>query len=427
MRHNTLKRAASISTVFFALSLISLWLMLYGGHHRTIYQKSYNFTVDDARKLKHHPRFLFLYGLNAWFRNDSITAARFFRQALLEDVLHVDAWIRLSQTELVLGNADKARSILVFMEPLTKNIYRWKWRQTLLAYDLGIKETVIYNINFLVSRQKMIQDAFQLLDTHVSQNISETIEVLDRDNLIPLLQWLIRWNRADDAEIVWRKITESVVVGEDILLQYIHFLIDKKRVQKASDLWRGHTGIEGLTNAGFEKEITGKGFDWRYTPDSQDKWSIRRTTSSALDGTYSLKIVFEGKENISFAHLYQIAAVDPLQTYRLTYRWRSHDIGTDQGPFINIYGYDCTGINFRGPMILGTNDWQEQNIEFTAPINCHAVVIRLRRQTSHRFDNKISGTLWLDNFELKALKPTIKPEISRLSPLWKKIDKRVQI
>ncbi len=383
--------------------------------------------MDDAENFKHHPRFLFLYGLNAWFQNDSITAARYFRQVVLQDVLHVDAWIRLSQTELVLGNADRARSILAFMDPLTKNIYRWKWRQTLLAYDLGKKETVIDNINFLINRKKLVQDAFQLLDTHVSQNITETITVLDKDNLVPLLQWLIRWNRADDAEIVWSKITESVVVEEDVLLKYIHFLVSKQRVQKASDLWREHTGIDGLTNAGFEQEITGMGFDWRYMPDSKNKWTMRRTTSSAVDGTYSLKIVFEGKENISFAHLYQITTVDPLQTYQLTYQWRSRDIGTDQGPFIDIYGYDCTGFYFKGPMMLGTNDWKKQRVEFKVPIDCHAVVIRLRRQASHRFDNKISGTLWLDNFELKALKSKKNYEISKISPLGKKIDKRIQI
>ena len=54
-------------------------------------------------------------------------------------------------------------------------------------------------------------------------------------------------------------------------------------------------------------------------------------------------------------------------------------------------------------MMLGMNEWQEEHIDFTVPEDCHAVVIRLRRQTSHRFDNKISGTLWLDNFKLKEL------------------------
>ena len=124
--------------------------------------------------------------------------------------------------------------------------------------------------------------------------------------------------------------------------------------------------------------------------------------SRAFDGTYSLKIIFEGKENISFSHLYQIAPVDPLKTYRLTYAWQSEDISTDQGPFIDITGYDRQGLYFKGPMILGTHDWKKEYIEFLVPNDCNAVVIRLRRRASHRFDNKIAGTLWLDNFELEA-------------------------
>ena len=160
-----------------------------------------------------------------------------------------------------------------------------------------------------------------------------------------------------------------------------------------------------MTNAGFEKEMTGLGFNWRYTANSKDKWTIRRSMSRAFNGTHSLKIIFEGKENISFVHLYQIVPVDPLKTYRLTYAWQSKDISTDQGPFVEIYGYDCQGLYVKGPMILGTNDWKKQHIEFTVPGDCDAVVIRLRRKASHRFDNKIAGTVWLDNFELEESRP----------------------
>jgi hypothetical protein len=38
------------------------------------------------------------------------------------------------------------------------------------------------------------------------------------------------------------------------------------------------------------------------------------------------------------------------------------------------------------------------------PEDCHAVVVRLRRRPSHRFDNKIAGILWLDDFELEKMK-----------------------
>ncbi|MBW2054630.1 MAG: hypothetical protein JRI29_02840, partial [Deltaproteobacteria bacterium] len=116
------------------------------------------------------------------------------------------------------------------------------------------------------------------------------------------------------------------------------------------------------------------------------------------------KIRFEGTENISFGHLYQIVPVDPLTPYRLTYGWRSKNITTDQGPFMDIYGYDCNGVYFKGPMMLGTHHWLEQDMEFTVPEACHAVVVRLRRRKSHRFDNKIAGILWLDDFKLEKMK-----------------------
>ena len=181
------------------------------------------------------------------------------------------------------------------------------------------------------------------------------------------------------------------------------FLLTKKRVPLAAKIRRSNIDIQGLTNPGFEEQITGHGFDWRYTANNKGKWTIRRTLSEAFSGTCSLKIRFEGTENISFGHLYQIVPVDPFTTYRLTYGWRSKNITTDQGPFVDIYGYDCKGFSFKGPMMLGTHPWQEQNMEFTVPEDCHAVVVRVRRRTSHRFDNKIAGILWLDDFKLEKM------------------------
>ncbi|MBW2248852.1 MAG: hypothetical protein JRF62_17075, partial [Deltaproteobacteria bacterium] len=90
------------------------------------------------------------------------------------------------------------------------------------------------------------------------------------------------------------------------------------------------------------------------------------------------------------------------------------NITTDQGPFVDIYGYDCKGVYFKGPMMLDTHPWQEQDMEFTVPQACQAVVVRVRRRKSHRFDNKISGILWLDDFKLEKGKPlTEEADISK--------------
>ncbi|MEA1949166.1 MAG: hypothetical protein U9N83_17925 [Thermodesulfobacteriota bacterium] len=402
---NRLKNVVIKSLVTLVLVGLSAWLIVHNWQYRTIYHENYSFGTKDTKKFKHFPRALYNFGLNAWFQNDSDVAARFFRQTVLQDIFYMNAWLKLAQAEIVLGNPDTARSILQFSNRLAKNVYRWKWDQILLAHELGMKEIVLSNINFLIHHRKKVPDAFQVLDTHLKGNVMLEVNVLDTGNLIPFLEWLMRWGRVNDAQIAWNKIISSGIQDENIRLNYIHFLVDRKRIPLAAEIWRSNTGIKGMTNSGFESQMTGRGFDWRYTANSKGKWAIRRSMSEDFSRTHSLKIIFEGKENISFGHLYQIVPVDPLIPYRLTYCWRSKNITTDQGPFVDIYGYDCQGFYFKGSMMLGTNDWQEQSIEFTVPEGCHAVVVRLQRRPSHRFDNKIAGILWLDDFKMEKRKP----------------------
>jgi hypothetical protein len=393
------------SLITLVLGVLSVWLVVHNWQYRAIYHENYAFGEKQAKKFRHFPRALYDLGCNAWFENDSDTAARLFRQTVLQDIFYMDAWLKLAQVETVLGDPDTARRILEFSEGLTKNVYRWQWDQILLAHELGMEKIVLDNINFLIRHRIKVQDAFQLLDTHLTGNVMQAINVLDPPNLIAFLEWLMQWGRVNDAQIAWNKISSAEIQNEDIQLKYIHFLINNKRVPLAAKIRGSNTGIQGLTNPGFEKEITRNGFDWRYTANNKGKWSIRRTLSEAFSGTCSLKIRFEGRENISFGHLYQIVPVDPLTPYRLTYRWRSKNITTDQGPFVDIYGYDCKGVSFKGAMMLGTHPWQEQDMEFTVPEDCHAVVVRLSRRPSHRFDNKIAGILWLDDFKLEKRKP----------------------
>ena len=60
--------------------------------------------------------------------------------------------------------------------------------------------------------------------------------------------------------------------------------------------------------------------------------------------------------------------------------------------------------------MLGTHGWQKQDIEFETPKACHAVVVRMHRQPSKRFDCKIAGRLWLDDFKLETRKTLKKAE-----------------
>jgi len=399
-----LKRRIAKSLITVVLLVLSSWLLVHNWQHRAVFYKDYAFEAQELETFRHFPAALYALGRNAWFNNDAAAAARFFRRAVRGNIFYMDAWLKLAQAETVLERPDQARSILKFSDARTRNVFRWKWDQILLSNELGMEDIVFHNINFLVKHGKKLQDAFQLQDTLVGGNAVRSVEVLEPENLTPFLEWLMRWGRVDDAEFVWDKIAETGIQDQDIRSKYVHFLVGKKQVLRAAEISRAGGGPgEGLTNPGFEDEISGRGFDWRYTPNNKGRWTIRQTLFGAFSGTRCLKIMFEGKENISFGHLYQIVPVDPMTDYRLTYGWRSRDLTTDQGPLVDIYGYDCDGFYRNGPMMLGTNEWREQKIEFTVPEDCRAVVVRLYRRSSRRFDSKIGGTLWLDDFKLEKL------------------------
>jgi hypothetical protein len=52
-------------------------------------------------------------------------------------------------------------------------------------------------------------------------------------------------------------------------------------------------------------------------------------------------------------------------------------------------------------MIDPSLEWQKETIFFSIPENCHAIDLRVMRTRSNRFDSKIQGKMWIDNFQLE--------------------------
>jgi len=415
MNNKPLARFLVRIVITVTLVVLGSWLLHHNWQLRRIRYENYSFTAEEAKKLRNFPDAQYAYGMRAWSRGDARKAAEFFRQAVSEDPLYMDAWLRLAESEAALGHPDKSRKILMFADGLASGVYRWKWPQMLLARDLGLDDVFLKNANYLLGHRKLTQDTLHLLDLHHNGDAADVVEALQPDSLVVYLKWLMRWGRVDDTGTVWQRIVKKGEPDADVVLQYTHFLVEKKKVLVARDIWHKFNGTDGMTNAGFEKKITQRGFDWRYREKKKENWEIRRINFAASDESHALRIWFAGEENIAFHHLYQIVPVVPLKPYQLSYRWKSKWITTDQGPFVEIYGYDQKGLHHKGPMIKGTNLWITETLEFTPPEECNAVVVRLRRLKSRRFDSKIAGTLWLDDFKLEKVQSADYADFRRLN------------
>jgi hypothetical protein len=398
--------------ITIVLVVLGGWMFYFNWLQRPIHYRTYNFSNEEAQRLRPFARAQYAHGLHAWFQNEPETAAGFFRQAVIQDPFFMDAWLKLAEAEATMGHAERSRDILKFTSGLTEGVFRWKWPQILLARELGMDEILYRNTNYLLSRRLLTQDTLQLLHLQFGGDVTAVVTVLYPDNLLLYLDWLMRWGMTDNTLVVWQKIRKNGKPDTETGLQYAHFLLGEKRVAESISIWQEYLSLDGVTNAGFENEITQRGFDWRHWGDKDGNWTIERVNQGAQEGKYALRISFAGRQNIAFQNIYQIVPVTPLKRLRLSYAWKSQGITTDQGLFVEIVGYDQKGLSQSGPMITGTHNWHEESIEFRPPAGCRAAVVRLRRRPSHRFDSKIKGTFWLDNFRLEILNSEKKQVLS---------------
>ncbi len=381
------------------LTALGVWLLLFSWQQREAALETFQPTLEAAARLKALPDVQNRVAFQQWFENRPKAAMRLFKQALSGNFLLVDAWLKLGEIEAARGNKEQAIAILRFTKHLSPGVLRWQWQQAMLALELNLRDLFHRFINVLIASPRYRQNALFVLDQEYQGNAERVTDVLVAENLPVYLAWLMQGRRVEDTLVVWDKMTAFQKKDPKMHLRYVDFLLHNHRVARAKAAW----GKSGLTHPGFEKEITHGGFDWRFYNPKDQRWHFKRTFNSDPNRLYVAQITFFGKKNIDFHHLYQIFPVEPGASYTLAFEWRSQGLSTDQRPFMEVFGYDCKGLYAKSGMVPKDTDWQTVEIAFTVPAGCEAAQVRLRRLPSKRFDSKIEGRLWLDNFHLNKL------------------------
>jgi hypothetical protein len=63
------------------------------------------------------------------------------------------------------------------------------------------------------------------------------------------------------------------------------------------------------------------------------------------------------------------------------------------------------------PGLTGTHPWSLVDAELTTGPETRVLAIVLRRVPSRKFDNKLQGTVWVDDVSLTSLEPASEPKI----------------
>jgi len=242
------------------------------------------------------------------------------------------------------------------------------------------------------------------------------------ETLSAYLDYLSRTNRLDAAWKVWSLLLAAPEPPDfGAALHYFDSLMYARQVDGMLGVWSDLaqrypekilarvSAANLIVNGGFEAIPLNGGFDWRLA--AIEGAEMYLDSSVAYDGTRSLCIFFDGADNLDFTHVVQYVPVEPDTAYRFSAYIRAQGITTDSGPRFAIYDpfaaptdnpheRNRSLLPLETPGIIGTSPWQPQQMDFSTGPQTRLIVVQLRRSPSHKIDNRIGGTLWVDSIAL---------------------------
>jgi hypothetical protein len=204
----------------------------------------------------------------------------------------------------------------------------------------------------------------------------------------------------------WSWLSSHSFSDERLAGEYVEFLQRQSFYEGAAEAWAdamraqapAYLISEFLFNGGFESEPSGTFFDWRVSPTPHV--AVTRDSQVASSGKCSLRVRFDGQENVDYRGLSQRAFVRP-GTYRLQAELRTEAITTDQGVSLQIGDFPRGDrLRITTEPLVGTTGWQRIEKTFHVDPQTKVVELQLVRRPSLKFDNKIVGTVWIDSVSL---------------------------
>ncbi|MBI1955466.1 MAG: tetratricopeptide repeat protein [Acidobacteria bacterium] len=226
------------------------------------------------------------------------------------------------------------------------------------------------------------------------------------------IDYLLWAGHLDEAGQAWDRLAALGISFEtSTAFSYLDALIQNQRVDKLEAVWqvlleRNPAQIRQrlndqsrIINGEFEGEILNGGLEWRISPAAGALVTV--DTLIFFDGTRSLRIRFDGKQNLDYNHVFQYVPVKPNTSFQFLGYMRTEKITTDSGPHFEIQdAYDRSKLFLATENLRGTSSWTPQRLQFRTGPDTRLLIIRVARQPSRKFDNQIAGTVWIDRLSL---------------------------
>lgn len=337
---------------------------------------------------------------------------KYLRKAIERNPLEQQYWLNLAKVLHRMGERGASKEALEKAILVFPTGYQGRWVCGNLLLQQGAFEKALPHFTYILAnypdQSSLVYDVlFRAIND--TDYILEALVPKDPSSLRQYLSYLYEAGDKESVKKVWeRKASFGMKSDRTETLRHIEFLIARGDLNEAYQVWRTRVREEGIslpsdgnlmTNGGFEKEkILGGGFDWKLinVPGAE----VSFDHSVAFEGKSSLKIVFSGKENLDFRHVYQFVALKPDTDYLLKAHMKTKAVTTKSGLKIEILGIGPAFYK-ASESLIGDHGWKELMVTFRTPAQSRGGLVRIRREKTDKFDRFISGAVWLDNVQLK--------------------------
>jgi hypothetical protein len=347
-------------------------------------------------------------------------AEEHFRRATHLDPYDPQAWLELAAAMEFQGRLGEAEACLRRVDLLAPNLTTYQWpignfyllqgntEEAFRHFRVVLSGTPRYDSNVFSLAWKATDDAEKILQQLIPERVTTELSYLN---------FLVSQRHLDEAQAVWKRIVAGrEEFSPERCSPYIDSLVSARRAEEAYQVWtdlqkKGLLRYSSLpseknliSNGDFEDELLNFGFAWRIVP--VEGVYAAPDTSTYHSPSHAFLIQFSGKQNLFYQHLFQYVKVSPGQSYRLQAFMKTEGITTDSGPRLQVYDpYNIAALNKLTDNLTGSSDgWMPLLLDFAAGPKTELIIVKLVRFPSGKFDNLISGKVWLDDVRLTPVR-----------------------
>jgi len=340
---------------------------------------------------------------------DLLLAIRDFQKAVQDDPRSAHYWMDLASADEASGEDARAREAY----KRAKAVYPASGEVAFHYGNFLLREQE-YPVAFEELREAVHADP-TLLPLAISRAWRSTEDVNELlDQLVPpsadaymqAVDFLATSNQAEPALAVWHRLVTSkqkLALPESFPL--LDELIRKDRADDAGRVWREALGAAGMPhddppnhslvwNGDFAHDFSNGGLDWRWSEVLGAE--IGFDSGPPGNASRAVRLDFTGGSNLTLVGPAEYVPVEPARGYHFRGWMRTEGITTESGLRFSITDPNHGDID---PVLTenftGTRPWTSVEQDLTTDPRTHFLVVRLSRTPSRLFENKLGGTAWI--------------------------------